>query len=110
MSKFLADHLEQLGTFPEFLKCAQITHVSKSDEPQITSNYRPISVLPLFSKVFKNCMITRLASFVNEVSPIPSHRFGFLKKVPTVDAIANFTEYIYDALKEKLHCTSVFIY
>jgi hypothetical protein len=99
----------QMGCFPDILKRAQITPIFKSGDPQITSNYRPISVLPLFSKVFEKCMATRLVSFINKFSLISPHQFGFIKKVSTVDALINFSEYIYGALNEKKHCISVFI-
>jgi exonuclease III len=99
----------QVGIFPDILKRAQITPVFKSGDPQMTSNYRPISVLPLFSKVFEKCMATRLISFIDRFSLISSCQFGFIKKVSTVDALISFSEYVYGALNERNHCISVFI-
>jgi hypothetical protein len=42
------------GHFPDFLKVARITPVFKADDPTLFSNYRPISVLSVFSKIFES--------------------------------------------------------
>ena len=41
------------GVFPDSLKIANITPVHKKDEPTDKENYRPVSVVPLLSKVFE---------------------------------------------------------
>ena len=39
--------------FPDKLKVADVTLIFKKDDPQKSNNYRPISVLPVVSKVFE---------------------------------------------------------
>jgi hypothetical protein len=39
------------GVFPDSLKVAKVTSIHKKNDPLNKSNYRPISVLPIFSKV-----------------------------------------------------------
>ena len=51
------------GTFPDALKLSTITPIFKSGDPLDVANYRPISVLPLFSKNFKRCVTGRLVEF-----------------------------------------------
>ena len=41
------------GIFPDSLKIANITPAYKNDKPTDKENYRPVSVLPLLSKVFE---------------------------------------------------------
>ena len=41
------------GHFPEGLKLAKVIPILKSDNEQDIQNYRPISVLPFFSKIFE---------------------------------------------------------
>ena len=97
------------GIFPECLKHATITPIYKKDNKQTMSNYRPISVLPLMSKVFERCVAERLWSFFNKHSIISQYQFGFQKGKSTLDALINLTENIYSALNESKHTACVFI-
>ncbi len=48
----------QQGIFPNILKLAKVIPIYKKEDPQIFSNYRPVSVLPMFSKILvKNLRI-----------------------------------------------------
>ena len=55
------------GIFPDSLKHAQVIPAFKCDDKSVINNYRPISVLPIFSKVFEKLMYNRLFSFVDEL-------------------------------------------
>ena len=48
------------GKIPNDLKVALITPVYKASEKNVFSNYRPISVLPFFSKILEKLMYERL--------------------------------------------------
>ena len=41
------------GDFPEELKLAKVLPIYKNDDEQLIQNYRPISVLPFYSKIFE---------------------------------------------------------
>eukprot|EP00732_Lithocolla_globosa_P004598 Lithocolla_globosa_v1_NODE_4333_length_1460_cov_23.298221.p1 type:complete len:157 gc:universal NODE_4333_length_1460_cov_23.298221:1169-699(-) len=41
------------GVFPNSMKSARVTPLFKTDDPTDPANYRPISVLPTFSKIFE---------------------------------------------------------
>ena len=41
------------GIFPNRLKEAQVTPISKKNDPFLKSNYRPVSILPIPSKTFE---------------------------------------------------------
>ena len=43
----------------------------------ISSNYRPVAVLPAFSKVLERLMYNRLLSFINKFSLLHPYQFGF---------------------------------
>ena len=54
------------GIFPAELKIARVIPLFKSDDSGSFSNYRPVSVLPLFSKILERLMYQRLLSFINK--------------------------------------------
>ena len=66
------------GVFPDSLKHANITPVFKTEAKCMVNNYRPISVLPVFSKVFEKLMHKRLVSFlVDKCYVIKTNQYGF---------------------------------
>ena len=48
------------GIFPEKMKIAKVISLFKDGDPENITNYRPISVLPCFSKAFERIMYNRL--------------------------------------------------
>ena len=48
------------GIFPEKMKIAKVSPIFKKGDKSILSNYRPISVLPCFSKILERIMYNRL--------------------------------------------------
>ena len=46
------------GNYPSSWKKAYITPVHKKESRQSKKNYRPISLLPIFGKIFENCYLT----------------------------------------------------
>ena len=55
------------GKIPDDLKVALVTPVYKASEENIYSNYRPISVLPCFSKILEKLMYKRLIDYIHEI-------------------------------------------
>ena len=54
------------GVFPESLKIANITPVHKKDEPTDKETYRPVSLLPLLSKVFEGLLYDQLSEYLEK--------------------------------------------
>ena len=53
------------GCFPDLLKLAKVIPLFKSEDKKLVVNYRPISVLSVFSKVFEKLMHERLYEFLD---------------------------------------------
>ena len=45
------------GVFPYSLKCADTIPIHKNVSKENVANFRPISILPLFSNIFERCMM-----------------------------------------------------
>ena len=55
------------GVFPDSLKVAQVTPIHKQNDPLNKSNYRPVSVLPIFSKVYEKVIEIQLADYFDKI-------------------------------------------
>lgn len=76
--------------FPNKLKIAKIIPIHKKGDTQIVDNYRPISLLPAFSKIFEKVVNKRLVSYLMKFSIIPECQYGFLPGKNTEMTIYNF--------------------
>ena len=57
----------QTGHFPDFLKMAKLRPIHKSGSKTDPSNYRPISIIPIFSKVIEKHVTKHLFSFLKKI-------------------------------------------
>jgi Reverse transcriptase (RNA-dependent DNA polymerase) len=68
------------GVFPNSLKIAKVCPVFKSGSTKDFSNYRPISLLPSFSKIFEKVVHMRLESYILKKNILISSQYGFRNK------------------------------
>ena len=54
------------GIFPEMIKLAKVIPLYEKNSPEVPSNYRPISLLSVFSKMVEKHMHKRLYSFLEK--------------------------------------------
>ena len=99
----------ETGIFPDSLKKAVVLPLYKKDDPDIMSNYRPISILPKLSKIIEKCIKTRLVHYITRNDLFNKVQFGFLAEKSTQDAMIYLTEKIYSNLHDKLSTLAVFI-
>ena len=97
------------GEFPDKLKVAVITPIYKKGIREDISNYRPVSVLPIFSKIFEKIMYNRLISFLEKNNILYNNQYGFRSGYSTDTALIYVTENILKALNEKQHVAGVFM-
>ena len=97
------------GTFPEKFKIGKVIPIYKSGPKTDIANYRPISLLPMFSKIFEALMKKYLMSFLDTTNILNNRQFGFRSNLSTFDAINTFTSDLYTALNNNKSILSVFI-
>ena len=97
------------GYFPQILKVGKITPVYKKDDLQKLGNYRPISTLPIFGKIFEKVIYSRLYSFITSVNVIYNMQFGFHKNHSTSHAINYSINKILGEVEKKRHVNGIFI-
>ena len=65
------------GIFPNQLKIAKVTPIYKKDDKKIITNYRPISVLPVVSKVFETVIHEQLSDYFLSNNFFSAQQYGF---------------------------------
>ena len=65
--KHLINMSLETGIFPDQLKVAKIIPIFKTDEADIFTNYRPISILSSFSKIYERVLYNRLVEFIDKL-------------------------------------------
>ena len=80
------------GTFPSILKTGKITPVYKKGPKDNLKNYRPVSTLPIFGKIFEKVIYSRFYKFVTSKNILSSTQFGFRKQHSTNHALHNSVE------------------
>ena len=67
------------GIFPQQLKLAKVIPIHKSGKKTEVSNYRPISLLSTFSKLYEKAMHARISNFLESNNSLFEMQFGFRK-------------------------------
>lgn len=98
----------QTGSFPDSLKHSSITPIFKKGNPTDIENYRPISILPAFSKVFEKAALKPLESFFENNRLLYNFQFGFRKNKNVQSALYTFVNEISSAVDESQSAVAVF--
>ena len=84
--------------FPDELKLSKVLPIFKSDDENKIENYRPISILPLFSKVFVKIVANHVIEFLDKHNILYEKQFGFRKCHSTSHDIITLVEKVSRAL------------
>ena len=85
--------------FPDRLKVADVGPIFKKDDPQKSKNYRPVSVLPVVSKVFERILHKQMSLHVEEY--LPPYLCGYRKGFSTQQALLCLIERWKNVLDKK---------
>ncbi len=89
------------GVFPDKLKVAKVIPIYKAENRENFSNYRPISLLNNFSKIFERVKYKRLITFVEKYEILYCYQFGFRKNHSTSMALIHLTNKITSGIDRK---------
>ena len=97
------------GVFPQVLKVGNITPIYKKDNEECLENYRPVSTLPIFGKIFEKVIYSRLHKFLVSMNIINECQFGFRKGHSTSHALNYSVEEVDKQLNSGKHVLGIFI-
>ena len=96
-------------TYPDLLKNARVVLGYKSGAKDNIDNYRPISNLPLLSKVFEKLTLNRLISFVKKYGLLNDSQFGFREGRDITQAAVKLTTTLVKAYHDKVYACCFFL-
>ncbi|PNF35250.1 hypothetical protein B7P43_G06859, partial [Cryptotermes secundus] len=96
------------GIYPDRLKYANIIPCFKKGDASEISNYRPISLLTGFSKLFEILVFNRLKQQLTNNNIIVDEQYGFRNGASTQNAIFNLTNSVYKAWNNKELVVGIF--
>ena len=73
------------------------------------ANYRPISLLSVFSKIFEKCFLKCLLSFLNKHNIFSKQQHGFRQNMSTETAIFNLVTDILTEINKKQKTAGLFL-
>lgn len=115
-SWYLVDVLKYLfslsldsGIFPDVFKLAVVVPIFKKGDKLALNNYRPISLLSSFSKLFEKLIKRRLLSYLDKIKFLHDNQFGFVAGKSTEEALLHFLCNIYTTINNSQLPTALFV-
>lgn len=99
----------QNGLFPDSLKVAKVSPIYKSGKKTDPGNYRPISVLPIISKIFEKILYKRLDDYLKAKNFLSKKQYGFRAKSNTLTATIDLVTNLKNNIDEKCVALGIFI-
>jgi len=96
------------GIFPNVLKLSRVVPVFKKGEKDNPASYRPISLIPIFSKILEYVIFFQVCNYLEVNKIISDSQFGFCKGKSTVDAIHSLVKKIYNVFENKESAQVIF--
>ncbi len=97
------------GVFPDSMKIAKVTPQYKAKEKHLLVNYRPISLLPVISKILEKIVHKRVYSFLVKKLLLFDSQFGFRYNHSTSDAVLEFIGRVIKGFEKNENTMAVFI-
>ena len=91
------------------LKTARVKPIFNKDNSQIPSNYSPISMLSVISKLYKKSIYSRLYSFLTKYKMLLKKQFGFRNNHSTIHALISLVDLIKKHLDNDFFVCGIFI-
>ena len=98
------------GHVPDTMKLAKVIPIYKSKDKQMLNNYRPISLLPIFSKILEKVVYQMLFNFLNTNNALFSSQYGFRKNHSTINAVTELVSHVIKAMNRRENTISVFLH
>ena len=83
--------------YPDIWKRSNIIPVHKKNDKQLIQNYRPISLLPIFGKIFEKVVFNRNYHFLLNEKPLNPNQSGFRPSNSCINQLLAITHEIFES-------------
>ena len=97
------------GIYPAKFKLAKIVPVFKDDDETLPENYRPISLLSIYNRIFEKLIYARLIKFISKNNILYNLQYGFRSKHSTQHAILDIVNTINSNMDSGKYTCGIFI-
>ena len=97
------------GLFPSVFKTGKVIPIYKKDNKECIENYRPVSILPVFGKIFEKIIYNRLYKFFTSRGILHDEQFGFRRGHSTTHALHKSVDFITKSMSDGKHVLGIFI-
>ncbi len=91
-------HSLSTGKFPDDWKKGNVVPIHKKGDKSIVKNYRPVSLLPIFGKLFEKCIYDTLYSHFQDHNLFSTCQSGFRKGDSCISQLLSITHEIFKGL------------
>ena len=97
------------GYYPDAWKIARVVPVFKQGSLRDPNNFRPISILDIFAKIFEKFLKEEICYYFESNDLFSPNQWGFRKGVSTNIAVAKFMQQVYEGLNSNEYGIGVFL-
>ena len=97
--------------YPDIWKKSNIIPVHKKNDKRLVNNYRPISLLPVFGKIFEKIIFNKIYNYLSKENLLNSNQSGFQPSDSCINQLIAITNEIFEAFdcNPSLEVRSVFL-
>ena len=97
------------GVFPAMLKSAKVVPLYKGGSDDLLDNYRPISLLPVISKILEKVVFKSLMTHLTDNNLLYERQYGFRPNRSTTDAVTNLVGEILTSFEDNQMVLALFV-
>ena len=98
--KIIFENILATSTYPDIWKLANVTPIFKKGDKQLIKNYRPISLLPICSKIFEKIIFNNLYKYLNANNLITKNQSGLRPGDSTSNQLLYLINEIHEAFDD----------
>ena len=105
---FVINNYIATNNFPDAWKTARISPIPKITQPVELKDYRPVSILPVLSKVYEKLVLQQLAVFIERESVYHQYQSGYRNNHSTATLLLKLHDDIKKAMKSSEVTIAIF--